>query len=235
MRAEPNNLVLKAAEGLKQKYYDLNAKNPPPVHFTLEKNLPVSSGIGGGSADAASALRLLTHHWNMPPQAASDLAPSLGADIPVCFVQETVRIEGIGEILSPVPPLPSMGMILLNPKIAVSTPTIFKNLALPVGVSSSTRTDFPTQSWKDLEEFIAFLSTTRNDLQAPAIKQVPVIADMIEILSDLPDSLFARMSGSGATCFALFKTKEQALKAQAILMKKDITRSWWCWAGKVRV
>ncbi|MDF7673838.1 4-(cytidine 5'-diphospho)-2-C-methyl-D-erythritol kinase [Acetobacteraceae bacterium ESL0709] len=233
LKMEPDNLVLRAAHFLKQKALDVTKCSLPPVAFTLEKNLPVSSGIGGGSADAACALRLLTRYWELPLSLASEIAPFLGADVPVCLNTFAQRMENIGDHLSPAPRIPSLGMILVNPGVAVSTPVIFKDLNLPKGVSAPTTTQLPAHGWENAKAFAAFLETTRNDLQPPAIRQVPVIKDVLHALSALPEVLFARMSGSGATCFALFETAEKAFLARETLMKQQESKGWWCWAGDV--
>lgn len=233
LKAETDNLVLRAAHYLKQKA-PANPESPPdPVAFTLEKNLPVSSGIGGGSADAACALRLLTDYWKLPSSLAASIAPLLGADVPVCLKQTAQHMENIGDHLSPAPPLPGLGMILVNPRIAVSTPAIFRELNLPKGFSEPDAPSLPQQGWKNAQDFISFLETTRNDLQPAALKQVPVIGDVLKTLSSLPEVLLARMSGSGATCFALFETPEKAVNAQKNLVKQIEPLKWWSWAGPV--
>ena len=166
----------------------------------LEKHLPIASGIGGGSADAAACLRALAALTGADlPDAAAVLA--LGADVPVCLAGRPVRMQGVGEVLSPVPALPQMFVVLVNPGVGVATPAVFK--ALP-------RKDNPAMSavpaCDGLAEFAAWLADQRNDLEGPAQALAPVIGDVKAALSAQAGCLLARMSGSGATCFGLFAT-----------------------------
>lgn len=232
LEANSSNLVLKAARALRHAQNKTN-QTLPAASLKLEKHLPVASGIGGGSADAACALRLLTHFWNLPQETAITVAPSLGADVPVCLMQKATRMEGIGEILTPAPALPEMGMILVNPGVSVSTPSIFKRLAATGGITPRPPLSFPAEGWPTLDALITFLRTTHNDLQPHAIAQEPVIATVLEQLSTLPKVRFSRMSGSGATCFALFDSAEHAIEAAQHLAQQDASRSWWHWAGPV--
>ena len=179
----------------------------------LTKNLPVSSGIGGGSADAAAVLRGLARMGHPLPAHPE----ALGADVPVCLASETVRMQGIGEVLSPVPPLPRFWIVLANPGVALSTPQIFAGLerrdnpALP-----------PLARLPDLAALTGWLALTRNDLQPPAIACAPVIASVLDALR-AEGAAFARMSGSGATCFGLFPGAGQAQAAAASLAR----HGWW--------
>lgn len=209
--AEPDNLVLRAARLLAP---DRGAA------ITLTKRLPVASGIGGGSADAAATLRALAQLWNLPVPSAEQ-ALALGADLPVCLSSTPLRMRGIGERLDPVPPLPAMEIMLINPRAQVSTPGIFRALA---------QKDNPPMAqtlprWRDLPDFVAWLETQRNDLATPAIAQQPVIADVLTVLRD-GGALFAGMSGSGATCFGLFPSGQQA----DVRMRVP---DWWCATGRV--
>ncbi|MPV99772.1 4-(cytidine 5'-diphospho)-2-C-methyl-D-erythritol kinase [Bombella apis] len=232
LEADENNLVLKAARALRQTRGEEAARQPAAA-LTLEKRLPVASGIGGGSADAACALRLLTRYWSLPMEAAAHVAPTLGADVPVCLAQKATRMEGIGDILTAAPPLPEMGMLLVNPGVGVSTPSIFRRLAETGGITPRPPLTFPEAGWPTLDALIAFLAQTENDLQPHAIAQAPVIATVLETLATLPQVRFHRMSGSGATCFALFETADQAIRAADHLMDRDIAQAWWHWAGPV--
>ena len=232
LEADGDNLVLKAARGLRQTQGD-TGNTFPAASLLLEKHLPVASGIGGGSADAACALRLLTRFWNLPPETAIHVAPTLGADVPVCLAQKATRMEGIGEILTAAPPLPEMGMILVNPGVSVSTPSIFKRLAATGGIKARTPLTFPAEGWPSLDALVSFLDQTDNDLQPHAIAQEPIIATVLEHLAALPHVRFSRMSGSGATCFALFDSAEQAVQAAKQLAEQDAAQTWWHWAGPV--
>lgn len=216
---EADNLVLRAARLLAE----LTGVRAG-AWLVLEKNLPVASGIGGGSADAAAALRLLCRLWQVAPapEALHQVAQRLGADVPVCMVNRSARMSGIGEVLAPVPPLPGVGLVLVNPGVSVSTPSVFK--ARNGGFSPPA--DFP-DCWLDARSLAAWLQAARNDLEAPAMALVPVIADVLDALRALPGCLLARMSGSGATCFGLFASPEEAERAAALLRRPG----WWSWGG----
>jgi 4-diphosphocytidyl-2-C-methyl-D-erythritol kinase len=234
LTAEPDNLVLRAARRLAS-----SAGRIAAGRLVLEKNLPVASGIGGGSADAAAALRLLARewtsaaglrHWNSAAglrhrNSASSLpkiALSLGADVPVCLASRSVRMGGVGEILSPAPGLPVFGIVLVNPGIPVATADVFR-ARQPV---FSAPADLPA-AWPDAAAMAAGLAALGNDLEAPAIALAPGIAATLAALRALRGALLARMSGSGATCFAIFKTPAEAAAAAAALERPG----WWCWGG----
>jgi 4-diphosphocytidyl-2-C-methyl-D-erythritol kinase len=187
-----------------------------PVKFALEKNLPVASGLGGGSADAAAALRGLIRLFGLSvsEQDLNGLALQLGADVPVCLRRESSRMRGIGEIIEPIGlDIPS-GIVLVNPRIPAPTSTVFESLNLQRGQSFGA----PIGNVYDIESW-------RNDLTAPAVTLVPEIADVIGSLIFQPDIACARMSGSGATCFGLFESLEDAqIAADAIAEKHP---NWW--------
>jgi 4-diphosphocytidyl-2-C-methyl-D-erythritol kinase len=180
----------------------------------------VASGIGGGSADAAAALRALTRLWGVAADLPS-LAASLGADVPVCLAGRPARMQGIGEQLSPVPPLPAFGLLLANPRVAVPTPSVFK--ARAAGFSAPA--PVPT-TLADAQELAAWLRPLGNDLEAAAISLAPPIAETLAKIGAAPGCMLARMSGSGATCFGLFATESAAIAARATL-----PAAWWRWAG----
>ncbi|MCE8515336.1 4-(cytidine 5'-diphospho)-2-C-methyl-D-erythritol kinase [Ruegeria pomeroyi] len=212
--AEPDNLVLRAARLLAP---DRGAA------ITLTKRLPIASGIGGGSADAAAGLRALAQLWDMSlPE--PEQALSLGADVPVCLSVMPRRMRGIGEQLDHVPPLPAMDILLVNPRVAVSTPTIFRTLAEKN--NPPMERDLPR--WRDLPDFAGWLANQRNDLALPAIAQQPVITEVIDALSEA-GALFAGMSGSGATCFGLFSPDHPP--AEPVLRRRH--PDWWCARGRV--
>ncbi|MDE1896371.1 MAG: 4-(cytidine 5'-diphospho)-2-C-methyl-D-erythritol kinase [Rhodospirillales bacterium] len=214
LQAEPDNLLLRAARALAP---------GRGARLRLEKNLPVASGIGGGSADAAAALRALSALWGISNADLPDIALQLGADVPVCVASRPARMQGIGEILSPAPNLPEFGITLVNPGVAVPTPAVFKARsgdfspapALPV-------------MWPNAASMAADLQKCGNDLQSAAISLQPAIGEVLAALNALPGALLARMSGSGATCFALFNTKDEAQAAAAMLA---VHSGWWCWGG----
>lgn len=229
-----DNLILKAASLLRDfiTYHHICPKNPlSSFEIDLIKELPVASGIGGGSADAAAALRLLQQYYDIPFSIIEEIAPKLGADVPVCLAQKSKRMQNIGDILLDVPSLPPFGILLVNPGVGVSTASIFKKLALPHTNQKNLSIEFPSNGFHNLEEFISFLQTTRNDLELPAIEEAPIIQTVLNDLNALPHTLLARMSGSGATCFAIFKNEHEALLAQNALSLLPHTQKWWHWAG----
>jgi 4-diphosphocytidyl-2-C-methyl-D-erythritol kinase len=219
LQAEPDNLVLRAARGLAAL-----AGVGAAARLTLVKTLPVASGIGGGSADAAAALRLLGRLWGVSP-AAEDLhalALRLGADVPVCLPARPARMGGVGEALSPAPHLPAFGMALVNPGVAVSTPEVFRAraggfsalAALPAG-------------WADAAAMAGDLARLGNDLEPPAVALRPVIGEVLAALRTTPGCLLARMSGSGATCFGIYADAASAASAAEVVRRPG----WWAWGG----
>ena len=214
LAGEADNLVLRAARLLAEA-----ARVAPRARLVLDKRLPVASGIGGGSTDAAAALRLLARLWGVPVPA--DLAARLGADVPVCLAARPARMEGIGERLGPAPDLPVFGLLLANPGVAVSTPAVFR--ARTGGFSEPAALP---PAWPSAEAMAADLRPLGNDLEAAAITLCPEIADALAWLRARPGCLLARMSGSGATCFALFA---DAMAAEA--HARDAPPSWWAQGG----
>ncbi|OCX62838.1 4-(cytidine 5'-diphospho)-2-C-methyl-D-erythritol kinase [Thioclava sp. SK-1] len=221
--ADDNNLVMKAARAIGQVY-----GIEPKLALQLHKNLPSASGIGGGSADAAACVRAVLAHWDVPLDLADarlrDAVQGLGADVWMCLASVPCRVRGIGNTLSPVA-LPDVACLLVNPRVEVPTPPVFK--ALP----TKTNAPMPQMLPEDpsLEAFIAFLAAQRNDLQSPAIALAPVIASVVKTLQEVPGCQLARMSGSGATCFGLFPTIGMAHAAQAQIAAQQT--GWWCAAG----
>ncbi|HEX3983265.1 MAG TPA: 4-(cytidine 5'-diphospho)-2-C-methyl-D-erythritol kinase [Acidisoma sp.] len=220
---EADNLVLRAARRLAEA-----AGVTPDAALRLEKNLPLASGIGGGSADAAAALRLLSAFWGvtLPPDEMNAIALELGADVPVCLARRPVRMAGIGERLSSVPALPPMGLVLANPGLPCPTAAIFRvRAAAETGFSPADAV--PEAGCHTAAELAAALAASGNDLEAPAIGVTPAIAEVLAALRRAPGSLLARMSGSGATCFALFPNAAAATAAAGGLTRAG----WWIWGG----
>jgi 4-diphosphocytidyl-2-C-methyl-D-erythritol kinase len=220
LATEPDNLVLRAARGLANL-----AGTTPTGAIRLEKNLPVASGIGGGSADAAAALRLLCRFWGISPD-LTQLARSLGADVPVCLRSRPALMSGIGEILAAAPAVPDVGLVLLNPGVAVSTPAVFR--ARTAGFSPPA--GFPAAGWPSAEALSQTLAETHNDLEAPARFLAPEIDAALAALANVPGCHIARMSGSGATCFGLF-VDSQAARHAAETLQRD---NWWVWGGSLK-
>ena len=215
---EADNLVLRAARALAA-----GAGRAPQGKLTLVKNLPVSSGIGGGSADAAAALRALASLWDleMDEAALCGLAAGLGSDIPVCVASQPRWMEGRGEILSPLVSLPHLSLLLVNPGMAVPTAGVFAALKTRSGVAGR----LPPGQFRDLADLLRLLDSTKNDLEAPARDLCPAIGEVLTALAALPGALFTRMSGSGATCFALFPDDESCKRGAAMLAEARL--GWW--------
>jgi 4-diphosphocytidyl-2-C-methyl-D-erythritol kinase len=218
LAAEPDNLVLRAARALAQA-----AGIEPQAALVLEKALPVASGIGGGSADAAAALRALDGLWGLgwgEARLAAVAAP-LGADIPACVASRPCRMGGIGDVLAPAPRLPAFGLLLANPRVALPTPAVFAAR----GGAFSADARLP-EGWHDPHAMARDLALLGNDLEPVAVALCPPVQDVLVALRGLPGCLLARMSGSGATCFAIFEEPEAA-RQQATMLPP----AWWRWGG----
>lgn len=201
------NLVLKARDLLRH----AAGVKAFPVHIHLDKRLPIASGIGGGSSDAAATLRGLCELWDFAPapQQLHELALQLGADVPMCLLAGAAHVGGIGDIVRPVSGLPQLAAVLVNPGVAVATPAVFARLEHR---SNPSLPDLPRGS----DVWLRWLRDVRNDLEAPAVSLVPVIADALHALKD-SGAINQRMSGSGATCFGLYPSLDAANKAAALL------------------
>ncbi len=203
LTADGDNLILRA----------LTAANASPQYVTLEKHLPVSAGIGGGSANAAAVLRMCGID-NL------HTAVSLGADVPVCLRSETAHMTGIGEDVTLMPGMGQLHALLVNPRVAVSTASIFKAFDAAPDVSQTPR---PMKTSGDL---LSRALDGRNDLEPIAIAQAPVIGDVLRMLASQTGCQLARMSGSGATCFGLFESDRTLRKAEAAIRAQ--APEWWC-------
>ena len=201
---EPNNLVLCAAEQLAN-WAGIRLQNS----ILLEKNIPVAAGLGGGSADAAAILRLLCRQWTLDcfDPAVVSIAAGLGADVPMCLYGQPAIARGVGDQLETID-LPAQPIVLVNPNEAVSTAAVFG-------------------AYKHLPT-----SGERNDLTEAACQLCPTIGLVLEALSKAPSCRLARMSGSGATCFALTKTEDEATALAASI--RQAHPHWWVWAGMTR-
>lgn len=255
-----DNLVVRAARLLaKESNVAANA------HITLEKNLPVASGIGGGSADAAATLKALIEFWNIEladedihhvaKSVSNDLDTQrtlctlfkvwrddldlemlariglqLGADVPVCLAGQPVFMRGIGENLELAPHLPKAWLVLVNPGAEVSTPTVFQTRTDMMGDTYSQPAPFFNHP-RDAAHLAELLNARTNDLMAPAIRLESSIQDVLNALSALKGCLLARMSGSGATCFALFAQESEAKAAAQNLAKTQ--PNWWIEAAEL--
>lgn len=219
LAAESDNLVLRAARALAAE-----AGVRPTGALRLDKHIPVASGIGGGSADAAATLRLLRRVWqlDLADPVLQRIAQGLGADVPVCLGNRPMRMRGIGEVLTPAPAMPRCALLLVNPGVPVATASVFR--ARGTGFS---REAAPPDGWASASAMAGWLSGLTNDLEAPAIGLAPAIGDVLRAIGATPGCLLARMSGSGATCFGLFADPVEARSAAADMAR----RGWWYWAG----
>jgi 4-diphosphocytidyl-2-C-methyl-D-erythritol kinase len=217
-----DNLVLRAAQALAARIGGLQVG-----HFVLTKHLPVAAGLGGGSADAAAALRLLARANDvaLDDPRLTEAARTIGADVPVCLDPRARVMRGFGEILSAPVPLPKLAAVLVNPGVALATKEVFAafDAAGQGGPRPLQQIDIDTLS-RDRDALFAFLATQPNDLEAPAISLQPVIADVLEALRALPQCRLARMSGSGATCFALCDSAAAAAAARTLQLSHP---GWW--------
>jgi 4-diphosphocytidyl-2-C-methyl-D-erythritol kinase len=228
LAADPaDNLVLRAGRLLAAE-----AGIVPRAALVLTKRLPIASGIGGGSSDAAAALLALAELWRLTP-APEDLvrlALTLGADVPVCLAGRTTRLEGIGERIGPAPALPPCPLVLVNPGIGLPTPQVFR--ARQGGFSAGAGPDgVLAESPADARALASTLARFGNDLTAPAIALLPVIGTVLAALAATPGCLLARMSGSGATCFALFAEDTQAEAAAPTIAAAH--PGWWTIATRL--
>jgi 4-diphosphocytidyl-2-C-methyl-D-erythritol kinase len=207
------NLVIKAREALRA-----SVGYPcPPVLIRLTKNLPIASGIGGGSSDAAATLLGLAEFWNVKvTSGALRLAGlGLGADVPMCLLGKPLFAKGIGEEISLASPFPALHLVLVNPGVEVSTPAVFKAL--------SSKTNKPLSlhaNLSSIQGLCQWLAAQRNDLQNPALDMQPVIRDAIYSLSER-GALVSRMSGSGATCFGIFPSAQAATSAAKAICERN--------------
>lgn len=212
LSADEDNLVLRAARALQDRRRF--GEHPIGARLTLTKTLPVASGIGGGSADAAATLRALNRLWDLdiPTSRLRDIGEPLGADIPLCVAGVPARATGIGTRLQLLPELAGLHAVLVNPRLAVSTPSVFAaleerhNPPLPEPRSVATRDDL-----------IGYLGATRNDLETPATALVPEITAVLNALAAIDGCRLSRMSGSGATCFGVFDDRTAANSAAAAI------------------
>ena len=198
-----HNTVIKAARKILQA---LNTRKG--ARLILTKNLPVEAGIGGGSSDAAAALRLLVTFWNAPDNFKGTLlgiARSLGADVPVCLSNHTSRVSGIGDIITPASLPSGIAILLVNPGKLLPTPRVFRALT-----NIQPRHGRYNHPITDAHSLAALIHHTSNDLTATAIAQVPHIAQILSELQETPGCLATRMSGSGATCFGVFTDSHAA-------------------------
>jgi 4-diphosphocytidyl-2-C-methyl-D-erythritol kinase len=217
-----DNLILRAARALQDRAPEIRLGR-----FHLRKNLPVAAGLGGGSSDAAAALRALAHENHLAPDdpRLRAAAEATGADVPVCLVPRARRMSGLGEKLGPLLSLPPLFAVLVNPRVAVATPAVFARLGLARGAPSGLGASPSPPTGADRATTIAILRDGRNDMQPAACALAPEVAHVLNALSASEGAALVRMSGSGATCFALFDDRPATARAA-----REIARAhpgWW--------
>lgn len=212
-----DNIAMKAAKRLSQYLgYDIDFD----IH--IEKNIPPGAGLGGGSTNAAAIIRMLLRHWSaeIPSDTLSEILLSLGADVPICYVQKPVFMEGIGEIISESPLLPQLPMIVVYPNLISNTGSVYQQLSFD-------KTDKPAANKTFSEHsFIDYLTQTKNDLTSPACRITPEISSVLEVITAQQGSLLSRMSGSGSACFGIYETQGHAI--QAVQNINAAYPHWWC-------
>ena len=215
---EGDNLAVQAAAALAERL-----GRPADLRIALEKRVPVAAGLGGGSADAAAVLRGLARLWRLDPghgDILDEVALGLGADVPVCLHRRAAFMAGIGERLSAPPSLPACAALLVNPGVPVPTGAVFAGRRGPYSGADSF-----DESPADAVALAALLRERRNDLEAPALAQVPAIGRVLARLRQAPGCLLARMSGSGGTCFGLFAGEAEATAAARAIAREQ--PAWW--------
>lgn len=218
-----DNLVLRAARA-----FHARLGGPvPPYRLILDKRLPIAAGLGGGSSDAGAALKLLRDAL-APGFSDEDLEPlaaSLGADGAACLRATALMAEGRGEVLSPAPALPPLHAVLVNPGVPSPTGAVYRAYDAAVHPEGAARPFVPPEL-ETAEEAAAWLAVaTRNDLEAPAVALQPLIGEALDVLRDQAESLLVRMSGSGATCFALCAGD---IEAETLAERIEAVRpDWW--------
>ena len=224
-----DNLVLRAARHLAARVEGLRTGA-----FRLDKRLPVAAGIGGGSSDAAAALRLLARANGLAPEDPRliDAARATGADVPVCLGARARMMRGAGETLGPALSLPLLPAVLINPGVPVETKPVFQSLGLTPGESTGFGAHVEIPSGVGFADLMDRLGHSRNDLEDPACQLAPVIVDVLAVLRAARGAKLARMSGSGATCFALFDTPHSAARAARAI--RTTHPGWWVKTAALR-
>jgi 4-diphosphocytidyl-2-C-methyl-D-erythritol kinase len=214
LKDEPHNLVLKAAWALRA----AAGRRELGARLTLTKRLPVAAGLGGGSSDAAAALRALTALWDLDfsLRQLAEIGSTIGADVPVCVHARAARMSGIGEVVTPLAAWPALPALILHPGAALSTGPVFRafddNDPAPLS-------DGAVMAAGDLDGALRRLSVDANDLEAPARRLCPPVGEALDLLAELPGARLARMSGSGASCFAIFETLDAARESAALIQR----------------
>lgn len=220
------NLVVRAVEALRHTAGEITS-----AHLTLSKHIPLAAGVGGGSADAAAAMWAVSRLWKLDTDNKIDLfdvGRPLGADVPACLYRRPSFASGIGQDLIAAPTLPEAGILLVNPGVKLSTPSVFK---ARTGGFSPDMAD-PAASLDTVTKLVGFLKDRSNDLTDAAIKLCPAVEDVLYALEQTPGCRLARMSGSGATCFGIYDDRAMAEKAASVLEGADF---WWRQASSLTI
>lgn len=224
-----DNLVMRAAAALGERVESMKFGT-----FTLDKHLPVAAGIGGGSADAAAALRLLAaaNGIKLNDPRIIEVARLTGADIPVCLLSQPCTMTGVGENLAFVK-LPSLPCVMINPRVAVATKDVFAALGLAKGENLTRSAGLVERPWPadtaNADAWLDAIAASSNDLEPPALQVEPIIGDVLSALRAVSGIRLARMSGSGATCFGIFGSAAEARDAAAAIARSH--PGWWIHAG----
>jgi len=200
----------------------------------LEKNLPVGAGIGGGSADAAAFLRLMERRFDLSfsVDEQASFGQRFGADVPVCLLSKPAFMSGIGEVVRPLDKFPSMGILLVNPGVGISTKSIFHGLDCPQIEAGPKKNSVPSLRFDCVRDVVEMMKACPNDLLKACLKEAPIIGHVIEMIDGVPGCQIARLSGSGATCFGLFESFESA-RAGARSLKEE-HEDWWVCASTLK-
>jgi 4-diphosphocytidyl-2-C-methyl-D-erythritol kinase len=227
--AAQDNTILKAARALAERLPDLRMGR-----FSLLKRLPAAAGLGGGSSDAAAALRLLArlNGLSLDDPRVMEAALATGSDVPVCLEARARMMGGRGEVLGPPLSLPPLFAVLVNPGVGLSTPRVFEAIGLAPGEASLFGGHPAISPAPDLEALTAALRRSRNDMEDAASALAPVVGHVLAVLSAARGARLARMSGSGATCFALFSDCRQAARAARVIARSH--PGWWARATVLR-
>lgn len=227
--AGEDNLVMQAGRHLARDVDGLRTGA-----FSLTKNLPVAAGLGGGSSDAAAALRLLARANALQPddERIARAAARTGSDVPVCLAPRAKMMRGRGDILGPPIALPPLFAVLVNPRVAIATPKVFARLGLKEGESTGFRQHPEIAPGMSFDDLVSLLRRCRNDLEDAACVEAPVINDVLAVMAAARGCRLARMSGSGATCFGLFATPAAAMRAARVLRRDHA--AWWVKACVLR-
>jgi 4-diphosphocytidyl-2-C-methyl-D-erythritol kinase len=226
--AGEDNLVLRAARAILARCDAPRA----PFHLVLTKALPLAAGLGGGSSDAGAALRLLreTLELGLSDAELEQVAAELGSDGAACLFARSVIAEGRGERLGPAPAFPVLDAVLVNPRVPSPTGAVYRGFDEMGAGRGADRPDLP-EAFETAEEMAGFLATCRNDLEAPAVRLTPLIGEVLATLRDEPETLLGRLSGSGATCFALCAGD---IEAEGLAERLERMRPGW-WVRRCRL